>query len=525
MDGLSLTNITFSYDGDGDHPVLDGFSLDFPSGGITALTGPSGCGKSTVFYLAAGVYPKYAGVLLSGAVRLGGMDLAAAPPEVRARRVGMMFQNPDLQFCMDTVYNELVFCLENISTPREAIDGAIDAALDFCGIAHLKSRRLDTLSGGEKQKAMLACVVALDPEWLLLDEPFANIDERSAREIAGKLERFVRERGRSVVAIDHKLDVWADVADAVTVLAAGGKVAMERVDPRGGRLEDLPALGVDIPQRPYRGPGAEPRHRAAGVAGAVKDAANGKTAGDAKDAAPDKAANGDAANAPDDADILLRLRDVSVRAGRKDILRGIDAEFCASRVHALVGESGIGKSTLLEAICGFRKYGGHIALAGEDVRRIPRSRLYDSIGFVFQNPQDQFVAATVLGEVMTGLKTRGRAEDRPDPDTEAERILRSAGLWKYRQLSPYMLSQGEQRRLALSAMLSRRRRLLVCDEPTYAQDLRSLLSVMDMLTALAREDGLTLLLTTHDRKLARDYADHIWELDERGVHEIDPSGL
>jgi energy-coupling factor transport system ATP-binding protein len=516
MDGLSLTNITFSYDGDGDHPVLDGFSLDFPAGGITALTGPSGCGKSTVFYLAAGVYPKYAGVLLSGAVRLGGMDLAAAPPEVRARRVGMMFQNPDLQFCMDTVYNELVFCLENISTPREAIDGAIDAALDFCGIVHLKSRRLDTLSGGEKQKAMLACIVAIDPEWLLLDEPFANIDERSAREIAGKLERFVRERGRSVVAIDHKLDVWADVADAVTVLAAGGKVAMERVDPGGGRLEELPALGVDIPQRPYRRPGAEPRHRS-----------------------------------PDDANILLRLRDVSVRAGRKEILRNIDAEFRAARVHALVGKSGIGKSTLLEAVCGFRKCGGRITLAGEDVRHLPRSRLYDSIGFVFQNPQDQFVAATVLGEVMTGLKTRGRGgardlpgaseqsapktngraesppkqEDRPDPDTEAERILRGAGLWKYRQLSPYMLSQGEQRRLALSAMLSRRRRLLVCDEPTYAQDLRSLLSVMDMLTALVREDGLTLLLTTHDRKLARDYADHIWELDEGGVHEIDPSDL
>ncbi|MDR2163048.1 MAG: ATP-binding cassette domain-containing protein [Clostridiales Family XIII bacterium] len=495
-DKLSLENVTFSYDKDGDHPALSGFDLSFPAGGISVLTGPSGCGKSTVFYIAAGIYPKYAGVLLSGSARLGGTDIAALTPEVRAHRIGMMFQNPDLQFCMDTVYNELVFCLENISTPREAIGDAAEDALEFCGIGHLKMRSLSTLSGGEKQKAMLACAVAIDPEWLLLDEPFANIDDRSARDIAGKLKRFVREKGKSIVAVDHKLDVWLDIAGSITVMGQGGRIALEMEDPKICDLLGLPQLGVDIPQRPYR----------------LRDGA-AQHAGEP----PEGRAGGP-----------LILTDVSASVGpggRKEIIRSLDAEFRAARSHALLGESGVGKSTLLEAICGFRKYRGRITLAGEDIRPAPLRRPRNDIGFVFQNPQDQFVAATVYREIMIGLKARARHGDIADPGAEAERILRNAGLWKYRQLSPYMLSQGEQRRLALSALIAYRPRLLICDEPTYAQDLRSLLSVMDMLDANVREGGLTLLFSTHDRKLSRDYADHIWELTSEGIYEIDQSDL
>jgi energy-coupling factor transport system ATP-binding protein len=496
---LLLEGALFSYEKDGGHPALNGLSLAPGPGKITVLTGPSGCGKSTLLYLLAGLYPKYAGTLLSGSARLGGEDTAGIPPERRALLVGMMFQNPDLQFCMDTVENELIFCLENTAAAPGAMDGKVAAALDFCGITNLRHRKLQTLSGGEKQKAMLACIVCTDPAWLLLDEPFANIDRGSAGEIARKLRQLVDERGKSVVAVDHKLDVWGAVCDEVKVLGAGaGMPLLEGVCPRGAgggaALSPLPGLGVDIPSRPYRAGGALPPAKPA----------------------PDA-----------DAAVLLTLEDVSVSAGDAPVISGLSASFEKARIHAILGASGAGKSTLLEAVCGFRKYTGSIRVGGREVSKIPARQIGGNVGFVFQNPQDQFVAPTVLDEVMTGLRfgAQGGQLSKEEKDAEAERVLRAAGLWRYRALSPYMLSQGEQRRLALTALLAYRCRLLVCDEPTYAQDLSSLTGLMDLLLERVRGEGMTLLLSTHDRKLARDYADRAYVLEGGALHAVDRPDL
>jgi energy-coupling factor transport system ATP-binding protein len=366
------------------------------------------------------------------------------------------------------------------------MDEAIAEAISFCGIAHLRDRKLAELSGGEKQKAMLACLVCLDPKWLLLDEPFANIDGDSASDIAGKLHRLVRERGISIVAVDHKLDIWLEIADEIRVLAPGGSIAREGISPRkdtgeggdgGDGIECLPSYGVDIPARPYRR-----------ISNHVPEESPG---------------------AELHAEPILSLTDVSVCVKKRLIVSGVTAKFARGRIHAVMGASGSGKSTLLEAVCGFRKYKGSIVIDGD-------------CGFVFQNPQDQFVSSSVYDEIMVGLKGRSDIEDK---NAEIEKILRDIGLWKYRQFSPYMLSQGEQRRLAVAALLVYRCRLLICDEPTYAQDLNSLISIMNGLKRRVEEDGLTLIFSTHDKKLARDYADHVFLLGEEGLHEIAKSNL
>ena len=173
MSEIAITGLTFGYLENSKHRVVRDVSATFPSHQITVLTGLSGCGKSTLLYLAAGIYPQNAGFIESGTVKIDGVDPATLPPHARRKGVGLLFQNPDLQFCMDTVRNELIFCLENIKAPPEEFEARIDEALAFCEIEHLKGRTLSSLSGGEKQKAMLACLVALRPQWLLLDEPFA----------------------------------------------------------------------------------------------------------------------------------------------------------------------------------------------------------------------------------------------------------------------------------------------------------------------------------------------------------------
>lgn len=170
---ITLERVTFRYLEQSKRPVLDEVSASFDRSRITVLTGPSGCGKSTLLYLAAGIYPQNAGFLQGGTVRVEGQEPAALGPGERCALVGMLFQNPELQFCMDTVENELFFCLENRRVPRAEMEERLSAALDFCGIAHLRRRPLRSLSGGEKQRAALACLAALRPAWVLLDEPFA----------------------------------------------------------------------------------------------------------------------------------------------------------------------------------------------------------------------------------------------------------------------------------------------------------------------------------------------------------------
>jgi len=141
------------------------------------------------------------------------------------------------------------------------------------------------------------------------------------------------------------------------------------------------------------------------------------------------------------------------------------------------------------------------------------------MGFVTQSPQDQFVGGNVADEVRAGL--RGR----PDAAARVEEILRAIRLWRYRDVSPYLLSQGQQRRLGVAALTACGCRVLVCDEPTYAQDRRATLAVMRALTELVDRDGMCLIFSTHDRALARDFADVIWEMEGGKLRALTESGM
>lgn len=472
---IVLQDLCFTYFEDR-KDVLSGLNAEFDRETVTVLTGASGCGKSTLLYLAAGVYPHGAGVLRQGSVTVEGQDPGSLPPPERCRLVGMMFQNPELQFCMDTVKNELVFCLENICADPAEMEGKIDEALAFCGISHLKDRTLASLSGGERQKAMLACLTALDPQWLLLDEPFANIDDDSARAIAARLKTLHKTRGTGILAVDHRLEIWLDVADQVRVMDGGTLLpevmAVSQLDP--AKLEEL---GVIVPGRSYRPQLPPPR-----------------------------------TGAP-----VLTLEDLSVAHQGTPILNHVSAQFLRGRIYAIVGQSGCGKSTLFGALSGLYPYTGHAWLEGRELRRLRKKDL-GKAGFVTQNPQDQFVGGTVRQEILASLRQDPKAME------TSEAILRNIRLWRYRDISPYLLSQGQQRRLGVAALMAYDCHILICDEPTYAQDRHNTLAVMDALCRQARERNAALVFSTHDRQLARDYADEIWELKEGTLHAYAESG-
>ena len=205
---LSAKGLIFRYFEQSKHPVLDNLSLDLPEGSVTLLTGDSGCGKSTLASVLSGLFPKNGGILQSGTVKIGGEDIFKLPENRRVKHLSMMFQNCDLQFCMDTLREELRFCLENIAADPKTMDERSLHAARQVRMEPFLDRPLHTLSGGEKQKAALCCILVLDTRCLILDEPFANLDPDSVEEIIGLLKKLQREKNLTILAMDHLWQRW-----------------------------------------------------------------------------------------------------------------------------------------------------------------------------------------------------------------------------------------------------------------------------------------------------------------------------
>ncbi len=455
---IELQNISFSFFEESKN-LFDSFSAYFDRNDITVLSGLSGSGKSTLLYLAAGIYPSGGGVLRDGRIIAEGEDLSKLETVSKSRIVGMMFQNPELQFCMDTVRNELIFCLENVRTEPLAFEGKMREALAFCGIPELMNRTLHSLSGGEKQKVMLACLVMLDPKWILLDEPFANIDDESAGLIAEKLRELHRERGTGILAVDHRLDYWMGIADRFLVLKDGKLEEAARYG-EPDFAEKMESSGVIVPGRQYT--------KAAGtfVPGAA----------------------------------VLDLKGFTVSYGDRKIIDGVNLTLRKGVIYSLMGESGSGKSTLFHALSGVLPYKGSAIFHERDLRKMRRAD-FGKIGFVTQNPQDQFIGNTVQDEILRSLRKDADAE------RKSEEILREIRLWRYREISQYLLSQGQQRRLGVAALLAYDCELLICDEPTYAQDRENTISIMEGLCEKVREMNAAMIFSTHDEQLAKDFSD------------------
>lgn len=191
-------------------------NFEFPTGALTVLTGDSGSGKSTLLSLIAG----FAAMPYEGTILLDGHDDRNAAMQVKAQHVGMMFQNPDQQFTMRTLSDELSFALENLNLPVAEIQRRFAQAVALGETQALLNRDLSTLSGGEKQRAALTVLLAMDAPILLLDEPFASIDPASRHVLIGKLGTL-RNHGKTIVIAEHDLTDYADVADQLVALKNG----------------------------------------------------------------------------------------------------------------------------------------------------------------------------------------------------------------------------------------------------------------------------------------------------------------
>ena len=482
--------------------ALDGVGIAFAPGTVTLVMGATGAGKSTLMRCLARLVPCFTAADVTGDIRIGGTSIVERSVGELAGVLGMVFQDFEAQLFSTDVTQEVVFGLEHTGVPPAEMPGRVAAALAAVGLAGFEGRDPTTLSGGEKQRLAIAGLLALRPDVLLLDEPTSDLDPVGRKSVLGVLDRATAE-GCTVVLVEHG-GAAIEHADVVVLLADGRVVAagppmtvladVAACDAIGVRPPDVArvfaALGLDDP--PLDVDRAAERMRARGITLTPP-------------AAPSEAP-------PPTRPALLRVERLGHRyVGGAQALAEVSADIGRGEFVAVVGRNGSGKTTLAKHLNGLlTATTGRVTLAGADVATLALEELAQRVGYVFQDPDHQLFAATVVDEVAFGPTNVGVPAD--EVRARVDEALAAVGL-DARDEDPFMLDKGARQRLAVAAILALGPEVLVLDEPTTGLDHREQRQMLELLRRL-HAAGRTIVIVTHTPWVVAEYAERVLLLAE-----------
>lgn len=477
--------------------ILRQVSFDQLVGKVTAVIGPSGCGKTTLVRALCGLVPHCLASEYSGSLQLAGTEIADASVQLISGHIAYVGQNPDAAVVTRTVHDDVAFPLQNLCLPRDEISSRVVDALNSVGLLDRIWDDPWTLSGGQRQRLAVAVALAMRPRLLVLDEPTSTIDPAGQRDFYTLVAGLVAD-GMGVVVIDHDLDPALPIVDQVLALDADGRtIACGPPDEVFSRHRDeLADAGMWLPRALRAGtePGPVPQLTDFCAPGAVRSFERGPEGWHETpviDTTDDRAADEEPHVDVAGLSVPGRSPEVTMRLG--------GGEFVA-----LIGPNGAGKSSLLSALAGLvGSTATHATVCGQPVRRGRHP-----VGYVFQNPEHQFVASTVEAELSVGGTPAARVDE----------LLEQFHLTRHRGHHPLTLSGGQGRRLTVATMVSEGRDVVVLDEPTYGQDWDNTCELMAFIDEL-RTQGRTVIMATHHLELALDHCTHLLALplrDETG---------
>ena len=498
-----------------------GVTFDVDPGEVVLLLGPSGCGKSTLALALNGLVPHAVPAELTGTVTVSGMHTADETVARLSERVAMVFQDPDSQMVTGSLLDEVAFGPENLLLDRAEVLSRAEESLRQVGLWERRGENPDTLSGGGRQRLAIACALAMKSAVLVLDEPTANLDPAGIDEVYAVLRSLVDGGDHAIVLVEHNLDAAIELVDRVIVLDRNGRLAIQGptrqvlVD----RVDELMRLGVWLPVALLAGL----RLRDAGIRLDPLPLTPREltVALDAQDALPAPVVTRAAHETEATAEPAVRVTALDLDRGRTRILNGIDVTVERGSFVAIVGTNGAGKTTLLQAIAGvIRAPAGRIDVLGLDPAKADARTLARTVGFVFQNPEHQFIKSTVAEELAHGPRLQGIPAD--EVEARVSTMLDRFDLQELRDEHPFLLSGGQKRRLSVGTALIDGAPLLALDEPTFGQDrarASELLTLLDGLNA----QGTTVLVVTHDLQLVAEHSSHILVLDSGRVAAFGPT--
>ncbi len=455
---LEIRNLHIQYE-NRSRPAVTGLSLAVENDEFVVMGGDSASGKSTAMQAVCGFIPSIIPADISGDVTFDGVSYD--DPTQIAKIACMVQQDPESQFCTETVEDEVAFGPENFRYAPARIRESVDRALRSVGAGHLIDRSLSTLSGGEKQKVAIASMLAVGPKILILDEPTSSLDPKSVREVVSAIETLQRDRKIATVVIEHRLGSFLATADRILMMERGRLVTDSR---RGdGVFESISAHAT----APF------PRH--------VFSASDG---------------------------IAIRIRGLSYQVNGKMILSHVDMDVRERAVLGLMGENGSGKTTLLRHLTGLADVQeGDVQILSHRLSpsdRVEPWTIGADVGFVFQNPNHQIFENTVRDEIQFASVNFGREED--SARTSIADFERSEGV--NATVHPHCLSFGQKRRVNIKSASSHGPSVLLMDEPFAGQDPRNSHAIAELVARL-QDAGKTIVIVTHDPDFAKQFCTDI----------------
>lgn len=496
MSAVEVRNLKWRYRGSKDL-VLKGVDFKVERGSFTAITGPSGAGKTTLVLALTGVIPQRLPGSFEGDVRVLGMSTAEKDVAEIARRVGVVFEDPEIQFVMSSVEDELLLSLQTLDLDPDEARERIHWALSVVGLSKdFLSRQPHQLSGGEKQRVAIAAAIAREPELLILDEPTSDLDPAGKEEVVQAIDSVRASLDATVVMVEHEPDLIEEFADWLFVLD-DGRIAME------GTPRDVYSR-MDEAKKHAAYP---PEHYELAAAAGLKPPA--------KQELYELVALGYSLDGVcvfheprNSGETVAEVRGVRFSyPDGNEALKGVSLKLRRGELVAVMGPNGSGKTTIAKVLAGLLKpSSGEVLIQGRPVGSYSRLELSSLVGYVYQNPQHQLFCQSVFEEVAFGLKLRGVKGK--ELERKVSEALRLFGLEELRDEHPFFLSKGEKRRLALASVYVLEPALLIVDEPTTGQDRCFSDQLLKTLKGLA-EAGKSVLVITHSVEHALKFADRL----------------
>ena len=479
--------------------ILKGVDITIKKGEFIALLGRNGSGKTT--------FSKQLNAILrpsEGTVTVDEMGTRDADKlyEIR-QRVGMVFQNPDNQMVAANVEEEVAFGPENLGMESDTIVARVKQALEQVRMWKRRKTAPNHLSGGQKQRIAIAGILAMHPDYIVLDEPTAMLDPKGRKEVMEALQRLNQEQEMTVILITHDMEEAA-LASRVILLADGQMRFDGRPEKFFGADALLAEMGMEAPLS-YR------------VQQAMGSAANLQSgAGEKRDKCKI-----DALDIFEKDKDLLSLQHVSYiyspgTAYEKVALDDVNLSLGKGEIVGLAGHTGSGKSTMIQLLNGLlRPTSGTVTFEGKDIHAKGYSGNYlrSKVGMVFQYPEHQMICDTVWEDVAFGPSKQGLTGEACE--TRVEEALRFVDLpEKYYQASPLQLSGGQKRRVAIAGVLAMHPEYIILDEPAAGLDAAGKREIFDRIRRMSREQGIGVLLVSHSMEDLAEYADRIIVLDD-----------
>ena len=508
--------------------ALDGLDFSVEKGEFIGIIGENGAGKSTLSQAIMGLVPQFYKGAYGGMVTVDGIEAGKTPVAQLCGHVGLVFQNPfnQLSGAKDNVYEEVAFGMQNLGVPAEEMKKRVEEALKLLDIWQYRDRNPFDLSGGQMQRVAIASVLVMRPDVMILDEPTSQLDPEGSDEVFRAVETLTGS-GITILMIEQKIEKLAAYCDRILLLHKGKQIAFDTPQ-KVFSMPDLNDYGIQAPAftrickaeqvtladgtypvtvkeaaevlREKRLGVYEHANAEAGVQKAVGASAAGTGQVQAKNAETGARSgqSGTCRKAENVASVDEQFRieklDFSYLADIP-VLEDLNMKL-DQRPTAIIGQNGAGKTTLVKLLKGLLKpVSGSIYFHGEDISDKTVAMLAGSVGYVFQNPDDQIFKYNVMDEILFGPLNIGMDPERAKK--EAARALELTGLVGKEKENPYDLELYERKMTAIASVLAMDTDVLILDEPTIAQDWKGRQIIGSIIRSLSGRGKLVIAIL-HD---------------------------